>query len=357
LAVFEENELTVNANVYTMDIENLTATKSADETMTVTVENAAKEVNLVDVNGIEESIDLTSFETAADELAGLGFETSVSYEKRYSDGKPLENETIANTERGIFYANVTATKDGRSYSYEVALDLYDSTEPIEYESFGRTDSAYAVKAYYYIAGRNHSKTYDYLTTTYKASEGKGMDMTVGDDYLSVVGFSSSDTSNSYVQTAYGDLSSSLTGMGYLAVDQSKITPEGPLTVAYGDSNAQINIYVTPRHSKEYYAFYAESNSESVLKYAFAGGFSSNSNDVKVAGLTSISNGTASLTWKQLWASRWYSNITTSCTLNVIVENYDALNSWKCAMYSIQAPNGCSETRVHNGTAKLGALLF
>jgi len=362
-----ETSITVNGNVYAQtlnDSKKVVVTKSegVEKTLKINVADGVNAVNLVDVNGKDTAVDMDNYTRTA-ELETLGFTVSQSYKKRYADTNYEQAATIANTERGIFYANVTAEKDGETYTYSTTIDVYNSTEPVEYESFRFEDSVYAVKAYYYLGTGNNTATYDGLAKTYSQELGKGMPMSIGDGYFSTVDFSTSDMSNSSVKNAYGDLAASLTGMRYLALDQSKITPEGPLTAegfTYGDTNASLNIYIRPRHTKEYYAKFAETDTTSLLKYSYAAGWTKSQS--KVWGLVSLNaSGEGAYGYRDCWSAGWQATFSKydnrNITLSVIVDNYDKLNSWQIAMYRVQSPHGKSATELNNGTGKLGALLF
>jgi hypothetical protein len=298
------------------------------------------------------------------DLEALGFTVSQSYVKRYSDGAQVISDNIANTERGIFYANVTAEKDGETYTYKTTIDVYNSTEPVEYESFGHGDSAYAVKAYYFIGGSN-SKSYEELKATYTAKEGTGFEMTVGgkealnntnqnDDFLSIKKYGEMSNDNtSTVSTVYGH-----TNISYLAIDQSEIKDTTPLvyTLPSKSGAAYIHIYVAPRHTKEYYDLFAQMNTGK-LKYAYAAGWNENASTAK--GITSITNGVAGFFTKQYWSANWQQSTTANqtITLSTIVENYNALFDWEVVMFISQDPAGFASTLRNNGVAKLGSLLF
>lgn len=359
-AVYESQTITVNGNIYTHTLSDwqITVTKSAAVTKDLTVSGGVKKVNLVDVNGMEETETVAFADyTKTTNLENLGWTVdSVTYEKRYAAADHEQAATIASTERGIFYANVTASKDDQTVDIAITLDLYDSTEAVEYESFAHADSSYAVKVYYYVSDSDYKKvSYDSIKSTYTAEAGTGLEMTVGDAYLSLnkYGDLSSDT-GSNVSNAYGH-----TDIHYLAIDQSSISTSAPLTATTGDNVANINVYVTPRHTKEYYAMYAEDStySSEKLKYAYAAGSSSTAQPTNVSGITGVGptytqHGPYSAEWK-------YSTIPgkQTITLSAIVDNYDSFASMSFPMFISEDPQGRHADNPANGYAKLGALLF
>lgn len=367
LGVFKSVDLTVNANIYTIDTSGSSpvATKSADVAKTVTVENGKAETVVVDVNGAEGAIAAEQYSYAS-EFQKLGFETSEQLVKRYSDGTPLTGATIANTERGIIYDNVTVTKNGVSYTYAITLDLYNSAEPIEYESFGHADSSYAVKAYYHYTGDGlKSYSYDKIKSTYTVAAGKGYEFTVGDGYLSLNKYGTlekTDTANNAsAMAAYGYTDgAALNNLYYVAIDQSKIDTgmnegdNGPIKVDISSNKsgyAYIHVYVTPRHTKDYYAMFAETNT-GVLKYACAAGWTSSAATIR--GITGVGTTTA----KQMWSAAWQKSISASCTVTLqnIVDNYEAFNTRSAPIFVSQDPQGY-QTVLNGGVAKISSLLF
>ena len=372
LAAVNENTVTINGNVYANALNSsnkVVVTKSADVTKTLTVSDGVKAVNLVDVNGADSAVAMADYNKAAD-LEALGFTVSQSFAKRYAATDYEQEATIANTERGIFYANVTAEKDGETYTYSTMIDVYNSTEPVEYESFGHDDSAYAVKVYYYVNSADYvMSAYDTIKSTYTAEASNGLEFIVGGDYLSfkkygditkaVTGLTHNNDTGTVVSTIYGN-----TDINYLCIDQSKITTTGPLTVDTGDNKSNINIYVTPRHTKEYYQFYANdaNYAEAKLKYAYAPGASTTSEASRVSGLIDITATTRGTRYAQNspWSGDWkYEAVYNAqkIDLNMIVENYESFDSMSLPMFVAEDPQGRVAKQPSNGYMKLGSLLF
>ena len=368
VAVYESQAISINANVYTHtinDSKNVVVSKSADVTKTLIVSDGIKAVNLVDVNGMADTVAFADYTKTA-QLQALGWTVdSVTYEKRYAASDYEQAATIATTERGIFYANMTVSKNEKTLNIPVALDLYDSTEPVEYESFGHDDSSYAVKVYYY-AGADNYKSYETVKTTYGTD--KGMDMTIGSfgtAYVSLLGYgevsktvdgltSYADDTGTTVSSLYGH-----TDIHYVCIDQKNITTTTPLTVATNDNKANINVYVTPRHTKEYYALFAETNTGK-LKFTYAAGSSSGSQATRCSGLTSVNNGVGTLTQHSPWSGNWqYKDINNAqtITLSTIVNNYESFNSMAFPIFISEDPQGRHSSQPANGYAKLGSLLF
>ena len=375
VAVYESQAISMNANVYTHtldDSKKVVVSKSADVTKPLTVSDGVKAVNLVDVNGMADT-DTVAFAdyTKTARLENLGWTVdSVTYEKRYAATDYEQAATIATTERGIFYANVTVSKDEQTLNIPVTLDLYDSTEPVEYESFGHSDSSYAVRVYYYVNAADYVMAdYDTIKSTYTAEASNGLELIVGGDYLSfkkygditkeVTGLTHNNDTGTAVSTIYGN-----TDINYLCIDQSKITTTGPLTVTTGDNKSNINIYVTPRHTKEYYSLYANdvNYTAAKLKYAYAPGASTTSEAARVSGLIDITATTRTTRYAQNspWSGDWkYETIYNAqkIDLNMIVENYEDFNSMSLPIFVAEDPQGRVANQPSNGYMKLGSLLF
>lgn len=368
VALSPEYKIEIKANLYTAKIGDgsytvgSTAawapsyTEVAPIEKTLAVENSMDGVTvLVDVkDGMDVS---TSLYTQASVFTEIGFDVTETYVKRYSDQTVQNSTTISSSERGIFYATVNATNGVQSIEYTVTLDLYNSTEAIEYESFGHADSSYAVKLYYYLSGALSTKSYDYLVKNFTVESGNGMVMNVGDDYVSLKSYGSDtklDTKSSAAATVYGG---NPTGnVYYLAIDQSKISPEGPLVHEVGNATTAINIYVTPRHTKDYYEMYADS-SDNLLKYSYAAGWSKGQS--KRYSITDINEGVATVKYIDAWSANWQSWAYTNqkVTLAKFIANYDAFCGYNFPIYVSEDPHGRTATDLNNGVAKLGSMIF
>lgn len=380
-ALNAEHAITVSSNIYTASIgdgsyeigtsagwaiKDCTQLAAIEKTMTVNGGIVDGGTTLVDVKDVTADVSLSE-NSKATALEGLGFTVTQSYVKRYSDGTPLAENTVENKERGIFYATVSADNGTQSIEYDVTLDLYNSTEAVEYESFGHADSSYAVKLWYYANGvgalTGSGKTsYEYVSTTYTQEAGKGMPMSVGDTYVSLKAFGdhkNDTTNNANVTAVYGH-----TTIHYVAIDQSTIKSDTPLVQEMGNATSAINIYVTPRHSKLYYEEAAKNNT-GVMKYAYAAGCSATSHQTKRYSLQDVNNGVATLSYKDAWSAAWqswaYTNTDTgkqqSVTLEKLVANYDAFCNNQFPIYISEDPHGRGETALNDGVAKLGSILF
>ncbi|MBE5751234.1 MAG: hypothetical protein E7357_02355 [Clostridiales bacterium] len=416
-AVYKQHNVTIRPNLYTAQIGDGSYTVGSAAAWaigyksftpvekTINVQNGldVSATTLVDVNGIATDVSIGAY-TGADELTNAGFDVTQTYKKRYSDPdeSAVVSDTVANKERGIFYVDVVATKGTQSISYEVTLDLYNSTEPVEYESFGHEDSKYAVKAYYSLmdTSRNSSITQDryamsYATLKTTYSDGKtsasgytlnGMDLPF-DDYMVLNTFGNAykntyrdmtighwddwETSRKNLQAVYG-LSGNTSaivkeaGITYLAMDMSAINTTSPIT-SYMNMDTAISIYVTPRHTAAYYEKYS---SDSKMTYTYGapyytykkGSSWENEGDSGlISALTAVSaEGTPAYTWKQAYSAYFQSNVYTVSTITVatIAENYDAFANMSFPMLVSDRPQGFgSGTNYQNGILKLGMLIF
>ena len=369
-ALNAQHNVEIKANLYTAKIGDGSYTVGNKEAWSIDFESAKpieKTLNvengidvvatvLVDVkDGFEIS---TSTYTQAVVLKEGGFDVTETYVKRYSDQTVRNSTMISGTERGIFYATVKASNGVQSIEYTVTLDIYSSNEAIEYESFGHADSNYAVKMYYYLSGALSTKSYEYLTKNYTAESGKGMEMKVGDGYVSLMtyGDHSLDKASTDATTVYGYNPTGI--ISYLAIDQTKISPEGPLVQAIGNATSAINIYVTPRHTKEYYAMYAEENTD-LMKYSFAAGWSKG--QTKCYGVVDMKDGVATVQYRSngVWSANWQAYYYTNqkITLATIVDNYDAFCSYNYPTFVSEDPHGRTDSDLNNGLMKLGSIIF
>ena len=371
IALNAEHAITVNANVYRADIGDGTytignttswnikgfiAADPVEKTMSVEGGIVDGGTTLVDVKDITSDVSLSE-NSKATALENLGFTVTQSYVKRYSDGTPLETSTVANTERGIFTATVSADNGTQSIEYDVTLDLYNSTEAVEYESFGHADSSYAVKVYYYLDNYKN-QSYASVSTTYTKEAGTGKAMSVGDGYVSLQKYGTDtklDTTSSTAATVYGG--DPTDKIYYLAIDQSKIKPDSPLVHDYGDGVTTLSVYVSPRHTKAYYENFENANSN-VLRYSYALGWSKGQS--KWVKLYDVNNGVGSLQWGDNWSAAWQDSnykITQSITLEKLADNYDAFYNNNFPLFIARDPQGRTSTELNDGVMKLGAIFF
>ncbi|MBQ3506703.1 MAG: hypothetical protein IJA89_08040 [Clostridia bacterium] len=415
-AVYKQHNVTIRPNLYTAQIGDGSYTVGnqaawsinyktfAPVEKTLNVQNGldVSATTLVDVNGIATDVSIGAY-TGASELTNAGFDVTQTYKKRYSDPNEsaVVSDTVANKERGIFYVDVVATKGTQSISYEVTLDLYNSIEPVEYESFGHEDSKYAVKAYYGLIDSSGTRmmtisgfayvSYDTFKDKYQSGkmyDGKncyGMDLPF-DDYLVTNTFADTEktayknmaigtmddweNSRKALQTVYG-LSGNTTaivkeaGITYLAMDMSQINATSPIT-SYAGMDTALNIYVAPRHTAEYYEKYS---SNSKITYTFtvpfykckpSGVWDYEGDRGYVSTPTDIAeDGTPTYKRQEIWDSYFRKDIydVTTITAATIAQHYDAFANNSFPMFVCEKPQGFNASNTHNGVFKLGALIF
>ena len=401
-AISATNNVTISANVFTTIIGTEGNRYEIGNTASWAVTYstfAPVEKTLNVVGGIENGTDVlvdvsdgsdvtTSGYTKADVVGGLeGFTVTESYVKRYGDGSTVNSTTISATERGIFYATVVATNGIQTVEYTLNLDLYNSNEPIEYESFGHEDSEYAYRVYYAVGYRLHAAIdYETVKNTYTYANGNGAEMKVGEapeeadgnlyGYLTRYQYTkagdkasgSASTSESNIKTIYG----SSDNIYCLAIDQSNISwndgntenPSGNPFLVEGTvaGSAYIYIYVMPRHTKAYYEEAAKTNT-GTMKFSDSSGWSNGS--AKSYVITSFADGKAVYTPQQRGSANMQQNLWTSCKVTVqdIVDNYDLLAKMKTQIYSFQDPQGFltkpegGTLTLNNGVTRLSSLLF
>ena len=180
-------------------------------------------------------------------------------------------------------------------------------------------------------------------------------------YYIMVGLPASGKSTSSAKTVYGN---DISNIYWLSIDQSQIDmgleegSYGPLKAdtTKGAGGAYIYVYVTPRHTVEYYSMYEETSGSSLLKYSYAQGWTSGSSTCRL--FTGLSNGKGSYTSKQNGSANWQQTQGTSSTITLsqVVENYEKFNSREIAVFVVQDPQGFITTK-NNGIAGLASILF
>ena len=291
-----------------------------------------------------DSVDLSSSLSSNQTLAywkNQGYTLSYSVTARYG-GATTEGATFAITdtvENGVYYLQVTATKGAESgVCYTQTIDIYNSTEPVEYENFRHTDSQYAVQAYYgarsFITTANTTTTmgsaeqhFDLTNTLYSISTGTGSE----ENTLYAMSFGTVDALTGYTGST----------IGYVAFDLSQ-------TTNFATSYEYIYVYVLPRHSKAYYELYAQTYGKFVT--AFKG-----ENGLRQYTTVGISGDTLNLRYQKTWgAGNQVTGIQTDMqmTAQTLVDNYTAFASGQIPMYIIYSPYDCS-----TGTARLYEITF
>lgn len=139
---------TLNINSYTVGAGNFVPTvDDTGKTDTFDI-SLADGLNVQAVNLIAmtdgQGVDINDYTDTA-RLTEAGFTVNQSYVKRYSDGTAVASDTLAaDSISGIYTVSVEAVKGDTTVSYSTVLDLYRTSEGVEYESFNHADSAYAV---------------------------------------------------------------------------------------------------------------------------------------------------------------------------------------------------------------------
>ena len=388
-AVFANHSVSVQANVYTADIgdgtgimgtpaawtvNGLTVAQPVGLTMTVQNGLEVSGTTLIDVKGMTTDVALDEY-AGAKKLQESGFDVTQTYVKRYGDGTPLDSSAIENTVRGIVYGTITATKDSQQIEYEVTFDLYNSDEAVEYETFGHTDSQYAVKAYYALTDnvggatlQENKLSYKTLSTTYVNGATVGgynaYGMEIGfDGYLVLSKYDGNSynekTGAANLRTVYGYAEDNdLSTFTYLSMAGTKIQPSGPIVSEY-NMDSTLNIYVTPRHSQAYYAKYSDDTQN--LKMSFVAPVQASAAGKESADgmLMYLLTGTDTVTKAHIYGVTWRKEAMNAQTMTIatIAENYDLFANMERPIYAWFKPQGRGETAQGLGTLKLGQLIF
>lgn len=417
-ALFVNHNVEINANLYTAVIGdgNYTIGSSAswdpkykqftiEKTMNVKDGVGVEGTTLVDVKTVTgDMIQLSDF-TGSAILANAGFDVTQTYVKRYSDGETQTTNEIEKAERGIYNVSVSATNGTQTVAYDVTLDFYHSDEPVEYESFGHTDSSYAVKAYYAIRDtesewlRGQFKSYDYVSSTYVTGnqisniDVYGMDLDFA-TYFSTMKYGddgTKDTNSTYTRFlkevySYDTTTGAATytdedvkKINYLALDGNLIQLDKPMKNADGTVkefsryaiDSCIYIYVLPRHTKDYYE---EFSSSERMKMAYAEPMTSGSVVANfLTGLSGdVSAPTVTQTSKQNYSANWQPSLMwnydksdvnkgtagpQSMTVETIATYYDSFANMSFPFVSWNRPGGRGASSLSNSLLKLGALIF
>ena len=311
-SVYEETTLLVDRNAQT----------SVD--LSVHTEESAKVLDYWKNNGYTLTYDLTARYGGAD-----------------WNGENEKTFTITDSaESGIYNLKVTATKGNVSnVCLTRMIDVYNSTEPVEYESFKHNDSKYAIKAYA-------------LEFTGKMGETSGLN-TVGlswiesnTKYSHDVTFTGSGTDNNTFYMLNLDKAN-----GALEYDWSSEDTQTKLDTlkGYGTSEQEyIVTYVMPRHSKAYY----EANKKSCGTMAYK--FQSVNLAIKFYYMADVTAEDCSLFFTGRYWGTSDRTPTVTATIETLINNYDAFNNCKVPMFIIK---NCSITTTSTPSAKLYGIGF
>ena len=183
-----------------------------------------------------------------------------------------------------------------------------------------------------------------MISTYTPAKNNGMEMVVGDGYLAMQGLISETTSlnNKTIGGADTTYGADLAKVSYcISIDQSKIDQDGPIamTSIVNAGKGYIYIYVTPRHTVEYYEMFAASNASAKLKYSYAPAWTKG--NITTRWLMSVSNGVATYDPRQNASGNWQSSqaVNNTVSLQTVIDNYDAFNTRAFATAVIQDPQG------------------
>lgn len=318
--------------------------------MTVTQEAGVYEeaTLLVDRKTVT-SVDLSEHtETGKDVLnywTSNGYTLTYDLTARYggADWNGTNEKTFAITdsaESGIYNLSVTATKgEDSNVCLTRQIDVYNSTEAVEYESLKHNDSNYAVKVYA-------------LEFSQKMSETSGLN-TVAQSWIE------SNTTHSHDVTFTGSGTDSDTfymlnldkTTGAIEYDWSSEDTQNKLDTlkAYASSEQEyIVTYVMPRHSKAYYEAYKDSCGKIAYK------FRSSNVAIKYYYMSDVTTDSCSL----YFTGRYWGNAdrtpTVTATVETLINNYDAFNNCKVPMLIIK---NCSATTTTTASSKLYGISF
>ena len=271
----------------------------------------------------------------------LTYDLTARYGGADWNGENEKTFTISDkAESGIYNLQVTATKgDVSSVILTRQIDVYNSTEDVEYENFCHGDSIYAVSAYYgvrsFITLANTTISYGDATAVFDLST-----------MSSVVTGSGSEANKIYAMS-FGSTTDAISGysgtIGYIEFDLTK----------FANINASyeyIYTYVLPRHSKEYYEFYAQTYDKFVM--AFKG-----ENTLRQYNPIGLTADTISIRYQKTWGATNQTGVQSAMTMTVqtLVDNYSQFATGLIPMHIIYSPQDVASKEV--ATARLYEINF
>ena len=261
-------------------------------------------------------------------------------------------------ENGIYYLNVTATKGeitGVCYTQEI--DVYNSTEPVEYENFRHTDSQYAVLSYYgsgawlsQLNGTNWATATDKFPVQsvgsfLDISTMKSLKFGTGNEENAIYALSTGSCSNNTVTNYSGRT------VGYLEYAWGGFT-------AFSSGYSYIFTYVLPRHTVDYYKLYE--NSHGKFAISFKGTYHSDTTtgtaqSLRTLHMTDVSNGEVGLYYGRTGSESNQGNglqESLTGTITTLINNYEAYATAQVPMQILYAPY-----LYNSGTARLYEITF
>ena len=271
----------------------------------------------------------------------LTYDLTARYGGADWNGENEKTFTISDkAESGIYNLQVTATKgDVSSVILTRQIDVYNSTEPVEYENFKHSDSQYAIKAYA-------------LEFTAKMGETSGLN-TVGLSWIE------NSTIYSHDVTFTGSGSDSDTfymlnldkDNGAIVYDWGSADTQSKLDMLKGYATTEqeyIVTYVMPRHSKAYYEAYKDSCGTMDYK------FRSVNTTIKFYYMADVTAESCSLYFTGRYWGTSDRTPTVTATIGTLINNYDAFYNCKVPMFIIK---NCAATTTNTEPAKLYGIGF
>lgn len=259
-------------------------------------------------------------------------------------------------EDGIYYL---LGKQGDNECFNATLDIYDSRKPVEVESFGHSDSKYAVKVYYAKYDTAANGVMDLIGALPDKITEDNYRLLSFDDANPVISFKKmtlTPSGNFVPDQIYG--AENLTDVPYLAIDESKLTADSPLTTDNG-AKTHLYFYVMPRHTKEYYTHFKDGCDK--YGFAYAGGLEDGSQRFQYIDSTYDDhigylndNGTWAADPKTYMAVNGRdTNGPTKFTIDNFIEHYDDFTDCKIWSFVLDAP-GATKTTLE---AKMFSVVF
>ena len=289
-----------------------------------------------------------------------GYTLSYAVTARYG-GKTTSGASFAisdTTENGIYYLTVTATKgEDSGVCYTQEIDVYNSTEPVEYENFRHTDSQYAVLSYYgsgawmsQLSGTNWAacantfpvqRVESFLDTATL----KTLKFGTGSEENAIYALSTGSCDNNSIANFSGRT------VGYLEYKWGEFE-------THSSGYSYIFTYVLPRHTVEYYKLYENTYGKFAL--SFKGTYHSDTTtggaqSLRTLHMTDVSNGQVSLFYGRTGSeSNQGASLQTATTgtIKTLIDNYEAFASAKVPMQIIYSPY-----LYNSGTARLYEITF
>ena len=293
----------------------------------------------------------------------LTYDLTARYGGADWNGENEKTFTITeNAESGIYNLKVTANKGNVSnVCLTRMIDVYNSTEPVEYESFRHTDSQYAVLSYF-----GNGAWFSALNGTNWAMKPDapidiaGVDHFLSADTIREVKFKGTGSEeNTYYALSLGTSSSNAVTnfkgktVGYMEYDWGV-----GFTKSSDTGYSYIMTYVLPRHTVDYYKLYQESHGKFAI--SFRGTYvntttTGTKQSLRTLTMAGIADGKV-----QLFYGRTESNndqggglfTNTNANIQTLINNYDSYATAQVPMQIIYYPDLYTA-----GTARLYEIFF